>query len=282
MTKLMTAPYSSDSWELNITRINKTLYIEDHFIPFQGSSYPQEELFSYFGYKFESLATRPHLSQSSNNVNPTPTSQKVNTNIQFCSVFKTKLGPFSLILGGEVDCLYSHIPKESKSNLQRDYVELKTQRVLSHPKQIASFEKHKLLKIWVQSYLSGVPRIIIGFRDDDGILKEIKEYSTDGIWSKIKPKGYWNKHVCLDFAFQMLTLLDSFVKQDSSIVYSLKKTGNRIELNQWPSSLMMQTNLQLLYNFLVSNRSWRIWKIFNKIGSKVTRFSYSWINWNRT
>jgi RAT1-interacting protein len=47
-------------------------------------------------------------------------------------------------------------------------VELKTNRLTEHPRQQANFERHKLLKFWIQSFLAGVPHICCGFRDDFG------------------------------------------------------------------------------------------------------------------
>ena len=38
--------------------------------------------------------------------------------------------------------------------------------------------RFKLLKWWLQSFLLGVETIICGFRDDDGIVREIKTYNT--------------------------------------------------------------------------------------------------------
>lgn len=32
-----------------------------------------------------------------------------------------------------------------------------------------SFERYKLLKFWSQSFLAGVPLVVVGFRNDDGI-----------------------------------------------------------------------------------------------------------------
>ena len=33
-------------------------------------------------------------------------------------------------------------------------------------------------KVWLQSYLGGVPKIIFGFRNDEGIIKSFREYDT--------------------------------------------------------------------------------------------------------
>jgi hypothetical protein len=39
----------------------------------------------------------------------------------------------------------------------------------------------KLMKYWIQSFLLGVPRIVVGFRTRDGILVEAKDIETHRI-----------------------------------------------------------------------------------------------------
>jgi RAT1-interacting protein len=84
-----------------------------------------------------------------------------NTNIQFCSIFATQLGEFSIVCGGEVDCLY-----QTESNGRYGYAELKTSRIITTSRQNYNFVRHKLLKTWIQSFLAGVEMVIFGFRDD--------------------------------------------------------------------------------------------------------------------
>ena len=61
---------------------------------------PRHRRQTYYGYAFESWCT-----------SPTPASAAgagggdVDTNVQWCSVVKTKLGATRLVLGGEVDCV---------------------------------------------------------------------------------------------------------------------------------------------------------------------------------
>lgn len=61
-------------------------------------------------------------------------------------------------------------PKEWKPN---QFVETK----LTTKKY--SFEKFKIHTIWAQSYLSGVEKVHIGFRNDRGIVYEMGYYSID-------------------------------------------------------------------------------------------------------
>lgn len=41
--------------------------------------------------------------------------------------------------------------------------------------------RYKLMKWWAQSFLVGVPKIVCGFRDDDGIVKNMQYFKTSMI-----------------------------------------------------------------------------------------------------
>ena len=41
--------------------------------------------------------------------------------------------------------------------------------------------RFKLIKFWAQSFLVGIPKIVCGFRDDDGIVHRLETYSTKEI-----------------------------------------------------------------------------------------------------
>jgi RAT1-interacting protein len=67
----------------------------------------RQRLQTYYGYAFESWCTSPEP--------PTPESKgrwggDVDTNVQWCSVVKTKLGDTRLVIGGEVDCVRGQFP----------------------------------------------------------------------------------------------------------------------------------------------------------------------------
>ena len=61
---------------------------------------------TYYGYAFESWCTssRPRVPERIGN-HPIGWGGDVDTNVQWCSVVKTKLGDSRLVLGGEVDCV---------------------------------------------------------------------------------------------------------------------------------------------------------------------------------
>ena len=71
---------------------------------------PHHRLQSYFGYSFESFCTsslpdrRPPIDRDGRH-DVEGWGGDVNTNEQWCSVMKTKLGSDRLVIGGEVDCV---------------------------------------------------------------------------------------------------------------------------------------------------------------------------------
>ena len=152
----------------------------------------------------------------------------VNTNTQYCSVVRTRLGPVSLLLGGEVDCCYDYKPCQQVINEPDDdyrpmkapnsiqaaesivshYCELKTSKVIESDRDRINFEKFKMLKFWAQSFLLGVPRIIVGFRDNMGILKREEEFETLRIPGMVRQgSNSWDGNVCINFAGEVLAFI---------------------------------------------------------------------------
>lgn len=60
----------------------------------------------------------------------------------------------------------------------------------------------KLMKYWLQSFLLGVPKIIVGFRTRDGVLVNINEIETHRIPETVnsRPNAKWNADMCVNFA----------------------------------------------------------------------------------
>eukprot|EP01018_Ginkgo_biloba_P025468 Gb_31484 [translate_table: standard] len=83
------------------------------------------------------------------------------------------------------------------------YIELKTSRELDSS-IVECFEREKLLKFWIQSFLVGVLHIVIGFRDDGGKLLRAQDLGTNDITQKVKTKNYWHGGMCLAFVDEVL------------------------------------------------------------------------------
>ncbi|KAL8761411.1 MAG: hypothetical protein Q9184_002470 [Pyrenodesmia sp. 2 TL-2023] len=129
------------------------------------------------GYKFETLCLLPSpWAETSRDYIESREALVVNNKAQYCSVIKTGIGKARLILGGEVDALWDTKPSSPSSN-PINWVELKTAATPLSDRDILRYER-KLLKFWIQSFLLGVPKIIVGFRSKEGILQSLEELET--------------------------------------------------------------------------------------------------------
>jgi len=86
-----------------------------------------------------------------------------------------------------------------------NWVELKTSVEIENERDMVKYER-KLLKFWIQSFLLGVPKIIVGFRSKDGILQRLEELETKAIPGVVKRrgKGSWDGNVCINFTASFL------------------------------------------------------------------------------
>lgn len=85
------------------------------------------------------------------------------------------------------------------------WVELKTSAEIRNDRDMLKYER-KLLKFWAQSFLLGVPTIIVGFRDQHGIVHRLEELDTASIPGKVKKigRGSWDGNICINFAAAFL------------------------------------------------------------------------------
>ncbi|KAI4290184.1 MAG: hypothetical protein L6R35_000539 [Caloplaca aegaea] len=175
------------------------------------------------GYKFETLSLLPApWAETSRDYIESREDLIVNNHAQYCSVVKTGIGKSRLILGGEVDALWDAKPSRSSScpiNWVNDSSEptppgtVKLTSGAATPlsdRDIRKYER-KLLKFWIQSFLLGVPKIIVGFRSKDGILQSLEELETEKIprMVKLKGKGSWDGNVCISFTAKFLDCMCS-------------------------------------------------------------------------
>ncbi|GAV89700.1 RAI1 domain-containing protein [Cephalotus follicularis] len=225
---LATAYIRHEPWEMGVHKRNGTVYLDVHKLPER----PQSELDRrrcYWGYSFESLAT-----EGSKRANGEGT-HHIDANVEYCSVIKTKLGAHRILMGAEMDCC------DQTQDGRTFYVELKTNRELDYHTE-ERFEREKLLKIWIQSFLAGVPYIVIGFRDDAGRLVRTERLKTKDITQRVKMKNYWQGGVCLAFADEVLCWLYGTVKENEDYILQFAPPFNRLELLQGQSCPDVITN----------------------------------------
>ena len=212
----MVVPFSKlDSWEMNATNFQGTIFLEENHSKKLSSREDQatqrpgpggasQDLMSYWGYKFESLSliSRQWYHTPREEIESRD-SQVVDNHAQYCSVVRTGFGKMKLVIGGEVDAVWDSKPKDPRQPI--NWVELKTSAEISNEREHVKFER-KLLKFWAQSFLLGVPKIIIGFRSPEGTLQRLEELDTQAIPDKVQQHGkrLWDGQTCINFAASFL------------------------------------------------------------------------------
>ena len=86
-----------------------------------------------------------------------------------------------------------------------NWVELKTSAKPENDRDMVKYER-KLMKFWIQSFLLGVPKIVVGFRNKNGILQHLEELETKTIPGMVKRqgKGTWDGNLCINFTAAFL------------------------------------------------------------------------------
>ncbi|KAJ4353939.1 decapping endonuclease targeting mRNA [Didymosphaeria variabile] len=220
MTKIMTAPFDMFAeFSMFATFHDGTIYIEEDFPAraaqraqeasrpppkWQDPKMPDHKMMTYWGYKFETLA-----------LIPTPPSETPRD-----------------VIDARPDAPVSNYAQHC-TRLPNDpipWIELKTAEALPpNPsnRDILKFER-KLLKFWAQSFLLGVPKIIIGWRNKQGILTGVQELETNKIPGMVRRGTHcWDGNTCINFAAALLGWLKGVVTEEGK-VYRLslgKKTG---------------------------------------------------------
>lgn len=190
ITKIMTLPIEKDSFKLKLMAYDGHILMKnnDDFelskrLNQQQNEYQQKCEFS--GYKFEKLAMLPKpWAECSRNIIESRHKLLVNNYEQFISVVRTSISGHKLVLAGEIDGVFDFL--DEKDNLPH-YVELKTNGLIKNPNQMDRFE-HKLYKTWAQCFTMGIKKVVVGFRDEGLLLRNVEVYETDEIPVLLKDK----------------------------------------------------------------------------------------------
>ncbi|CAK7205944.1 decapping endonuclease targeting mRNA [Sporothrix eucalyptigena] len=258
MTKIMATPYDDrDGFEMNATFYQGCIFIEENHEykvrtrreqdarqnrppPRQHPDRPwfPPDVMSYWGYKFETLATLPRpWGEVTRDEIEGRDAETVSNKAQYCSVIRTGIGSTILCLGGEVDAVWDAKPRTQGAPVR--WVELKTSADIQSERDLEVFER-KLLKFWIQSFLLGVPTIVVGFRSRQGKLVRLEEISTEGIPVTIKTRSQqaqkpppWDGDTCINFASTFLGWLRETMSDSDGVWRIRRRPGSpEIELFQ--------------------------------------------------
>lgn len=199
LNKIGTAPYENrDDWELDCALVGKTVFLDIRKTR-EDSTDPAQQLFMYYGYRFESVCT----GQSE---------EPVNANSEFCSISRLRIANHRILLASEIDCSSSQPDKSG--NPLNGYIELKTMKAIESDRALSNMYRHRFLKFWLQSYLGGVPTIVLGIRSEGGELLHVKRLRTHDLprearqhFDNTRSRNRWDPFVCINFLDCVLALI---------------------------------------------------------------------------
>ncbi|XP_069989046.1 decapping and exoribonuclease protein [Penaeus vannamei] len=224
LKKIMKTPYNPrEPWTILVTGFKGTLYMVN-WKPYSEDKEENEvpKNVGFWGHKFEQyMKADPD--------------DPLDANEEYRSVLKLALGDFSLVYSPEVDCAD---PEEFEEDYQdlRAFVTVKSCKEITDERKMRNFRKFKLCDWWVENQLSGVPRIIVGYRNDDGIVHTLELLKTEELPEK--GENEWEPAVCINFLIEFLKFVKKRVGQDPYALYRFEHIpmGN-IECTKVPESI---------------------------------------------
>ncbi|KAL3997985.1 RAI1 like PD-(D/E)XK nuclease family protein [Acanthocheilonema viteae] len=231
LTRIACSPYECrDGWRVAVVRYKSVNFIcefptNEKILRLKSMS-DRDKLMTYWGFKFEQYVTSDSLSSEPNRNEPV-------TNLEeFDVIVKARLGGrrdgFRILYSGETDCI----------DAEGEYVELKTQY-----KELAdNFWRYKAMKWWVQSFLIGIQNIVVGFRDNNGIVTRIEQFKVPQLAKKARQ---WSANVTFNFLLAVLNRLKELLEVSSDLTYYV------LEFDPSKGCVMFQTSASnTTFNFL--------------------------------
>lgn len=223
LTRIMGTAFDHRSeWAMYGELRSGTVYIEEERLARPAAL--KDRLATYSGHKFEGLCM-VDAQQPAGAVAPLAVRREapVNTNAEFGIVVRARLGPHRFVLGAEVDGLDAD---------GAGYLELKT-TAAPHSAAQQRFLKEKMMKYWLQSYLAGVPRLLIGYKDRRAHVRELVQLPVSAIPRLVRGHVQWDPNAVLLMGDRFFAWLQERIQAaaaDGACVFTIRhRAGGRIE-----------------------------------------------------
>ncbi|GIL82860.1 hypothetical protein Vretimale_8362 [Volvox reticuliferus] len=172
---LMTPLQRNEPWVIDAVFYNNTLFLE--IVKLQGKQpLLDHDRFTYYGYKFEAICT---------DADP---DKVVDSTGEFASMFQVRLGQHLILMAAEMDAWEE--PSELEQENFAGFTELKTYVLPQGERGSERLYREKYPRWWVQSFLAGVPTLVLGGRDRSGILQKVSRLPVTRLPALARDRGY--------------------------------------------------------------------------------------------
>lgn len=204
---IMCTPYENkENWIILATKFKGTIYLcaeeTDEKRTREANETEKSKRFCYYGFKFETYFLSSHPDKEPETKSPVELSN------EFCCMYETRLENINILYGAEMDGIARDKPVDYDVNFNElEFIELKVKRRETHFRQSINFYKYKAIKWWCQSFLVGIKRIIVGLRNDSGIVDSYEEVDLRNVARE--SKDHWSPSVCMKFCSEFLNMVKS-------------------------------------------------------------------------
>ncbi|KAK1932516.1 Decapping nuclease DXO [Phytophthora citrophthora] len=236
LNKIMGTPYNSkNDWTMEVEKRDGCVYLDvrrtQQDIESNRNPHENQKRGAFAGRRFEIYSTHSKTRDDEQ--------RKVNEDEEFCSISAMTLGAKRLVVAAEIDC---YEEKADSTQGRREYIELKTFRLLQTEKDQFVFERFKLLAFWIQSFLVGTPKIVCAFRNDDFQVSKLQSFRVTEIPNFCRK--HWSPVVCLNFTNALLDWIYEHAEEGKvhRITYIPRQHMVEMDLSSEPSFLNVHKN----------------------------------------
>lgn len=106
-------------------------------------------------------------------------------------------------MSAELDIVWDQKPEDATQSI--NYIELKTSQLPETEFDEVKFER-KLCRMWAQSFLLGVPKLLVGFRSRQGTLMSTSEMKVRDIPGMVtRRRQTWDGNLSIKFMESVLS-----------------------------------------------------------------------------
>ncbi|KAK4322267.1 hypothetical protein Pmani_006967 [Petrolisthes manimaculis] len=215
LTLLMKIPYNvKEKWAMQAEYFRGTIYLVYYASPEEleqkKSDPPYMKKISIWGHKFEQFMTGGDPDEG------------VCANEEFRCVLKVKVDNFSCLLAPEVDGADPELFEEDFKDLS-SFITVKCSKEVDTTDafKVECFRKFKLHQWWIENKLSGIPRVVVGFRTEEGQIYRLENYDTDKL--PTLAKGLWEPSVSLNILSSFLAFIKKKVMEAPEAVHRFER-----------------------------------------------------------